>query len=477
MSRYKSSSYLDLKERGLNPLQVGAYGDNIHDDTTVLQECLSLPGVVYIPRGTYKVTSKLTVDISQTVVISDGAVINGSAITSGAILSVTSNAPLPYHQATNSVKGLEIQGSGASATNVIGISLDPGTTYGPSHSPLQYVNIHDVGTGLQVNQHDYANNFYGVDIWNTTTCVSVTNASDSGERITFFGGCWYNSTNGLVTSNPNSDIYLHSVSMDFLSAMITATGGRVYAIGCHFESSSDTNYWFSATGNGVLIRVSNSEIAVDANKTAYNIGYSDSAVQFGGVEWIDCSLVCSQYGLPYLFAGTGRYLVKNLSRYQYDMNAPVGMQFNAIAHGTFEDANSLSVWTLSGDVPTLDTTQHYSGSQSMKFAVQTSGHSCSASISVPVNPAQHVLASYYALIPTVPSPDDFYVTASYLDSSGNTLWSGTTNLTAAITSWTQKILGLVVPPVGTSKFQLTFNTGNWNTGSAVWIDDVCINVI
>lgn len=55
----------ELIENDINIKQLGAYGDDSHDDTVVIQYALTNFDKVYIPKGTYKITDSLTLKSSN----------------------------------------------------------------------------------------------------------------------------------------------------------------------------------------------------------------------------------------------------------------------------------------------------------------------------------------------------------------------------------------------------------------------------
>src|SRR5699024_5991101 len=81
-----------LEHIAINIKALGAKGDGVTDDTSVIQEALNMGGNIFIPDGTYIVTEELTVTNSNTKIFGYG--VNKSILkyegrgTEGAFLNI-----------------------------------------------------------------------------------------------------------------------------------------------------------------------------------------------------------------------------------------------------------------------------------------------------------------------------------------------------------------------------------------------------
>ncbi len=242
----------------------GATGNGTTDDTTAIQNWLnaivSTGSIGYLPQGTYKITSQLTLTYGTT-----GAVIRGDGISkSTLVFSSAVAAPNLLIQSTVSANGsdyLDIDGIGLQGT-VAGAVLQIGLgTYADAHNEpvinmevqnfststsaeavqINYVlngrlrfiaDVSGAGIAAQINQANFCtfegsysaiggnglnfgsgtntgNVFLAIDIENVAYCVAIPSGSSNTISNTFIGGTYSYTTNGLSISAGSDNSCLH----------------------------------------------------------------------------------------------------------------------------------------------------------------------------------------------------------------------------------------------------------------------------
>ena len=78
-AEHESSSFSEDMLCYTNVKHIGAKGDGVADDTTALQNALNLQGTIFIPNGTYLVTTPLAVLSNTHIIMEDGAVLKRNA--------------------------------------------------------------------------------------------------------------------------------------------------------------------------------------------------------------------------------------------------------------------------------------------------------------------------------------------------------------------------------------------------------------
>jgi hypothetical protein len=215
----------------------GAVGDDSHDDTSAIQTTIDTAITnnwpVHVPAGTYKVSTKITVDYAGQAssgfrLIAEGATLDGRSIAAGAVLQVQCgggttgsptncfyfkeegglfvNADTPayavvigktdFSDAQNSIKVDHLVVNNASTaagagglqlnfvldSDIFAIADSAGGAAGLALEQTQFSRISGAGsasgsggTGLLLEQgFDYANIFFAVDLENAPTCLGIT---------------------------------------------------------------------------------------------------------------------------------------------------------------------------------------------------------------------------------------------------------------------------------------------------------------
>jgi hypothetical protein len=215
----------------------GAVGDDSHDDTTAINTTISTAITnnwpVYLPAGTYKVTSPISIDYAGQAtkgfrLISEAATIDGRAITSGPVLQiqcsggssssptgcfyfkeegalfVNANTPAyavvfgktDFSDAHNSIKIDHLIVNNASTASVAGgcqfnyvldsdiytVCVSAGGAAGLALEQTQFSRISGAGTaqgtggrGLVLeNGYNFSNTFFALDLEVSPTCLAIT---------------------------------------------------------------------------------------------------------------------------------------------------------------------------------------------------------------------------------------------------------------------------------------------------------------
>ena len=264
-----------IEGAAVNVKDFGAVGDGTTDDTTAIQAAIDaaeLSNTKLIFDGkTYKLNSRITIDISKVLIDGQGSTLDFSGISSGeAILITGSSSQPPYYQAQHSISNLEIFGDTSAGTTgyeyaqngkhgIVFSDNGGGINASPSHLKLYNLNIHHFDEALRFEDSSYLISFYGCDVWQSYTAVSGPSGfSDYGENINFFGGVIYQVRNGCKIDHVTFDVYFHSVSFDALDTVCRITAqSTANFIGCHVETGGRAivDNWFSVSGAGANIEI------------------------------------------------------------------------------------------------------------------------------------------------------------------------------------------------------------------------------
>lgn len=262
----------------INPVNVyGADPTGVADSTTAIQNALnaaSVGSVVYLPPGTYKTTTVLTIPTgvslcgdSRTMAYPGGDYGIGGVPLQGAIIrpasSVTaaiqfaSNASVQY--GNQSLRRITIDGSamsggtghGVLADAVAGVTLEDVSVFGCIGDGLHGAGV--VGTGG-----------HPPDFWSITRCkfsgnsgwgVSIAGMADSfitdSEATGNAGGGGWNITNGNNLRMVACKAEFNTDGPGYLLTAQSGFGGLVHMLSCTSQFNNEDGFRITGTGTGI----------------------------------------------------------------------------------------------------------------------------------------------------------------------------------------------------------------------------------
>jgi hypothetical protein len=311
-----------------------------------------------------------------------------------------------------------------------------------------------------------------------------------GENISIKGGVFDGCTTAVINGNSAGDIRLNMVSVDYCRRMFTVTSGQVVFANGFIESNFDVDNWFYVDGYGANLRIESSKITITGDILNKEMGFVGETMGYGeGIELENIMIASgTYYKKDTLVSGIlGRVRARNVYHYKDATKIPIHRSLNLLRYSGFNDANSLSATVGVGDwtkfsfaeMPTLDATTFYEGTQSAKFTTATNGNSVGMYKEMPVRANEYVTVSFYRKIQGfTAATKSFTATVKYMDEHGNTLWSGGILTDTTDKDWTKQVANIqTLPPRGTTKVRLEFYANAITNTCIAWVDDVIINIV
>ena len=221
----------------------GAVGDGTTNDSAAFNSAVAAivasgkKGVLFIPAGTYKVNSTLTVNISFVSIWGESAVIDFSAITSGAAMVVNATVYPPYNNGNTFISGIEIFGN-STYGSVIGIQYTSSSDV--SQFSVDNCVIHNFGVGESFETNSYLISHKNTNIWLCSVGIqNLTGFSNNGENISYIGCTIFNNVTNVVQNNGSGDFNFTNCSFDYpTSAQFSITAGEMHFVNCHIEGAA-----------------------------------------------------------------------------------------------------------------------------------------------------------------------------------------------------------------------------------------------
>lgn len=489
----------------------GAVGDGITDDTLAFKQILSditasgkVSALCLSPDSTYLITDTLDFDIFTTSLIGFGATIKfkdkNSTSSRGVLFNILNSFQLPpggafinnYYlgNTAGSFKGFNnvriINDYNTTIPTSIAFMLEgkPLSTSTPAFqnlaacSMLQFHSVFIAGfyIGFQIFSRSYNLYYSGGDMSNYNNIYIPSGGDDYYERLSFVGVTFSGvaSTTGstcfLIQRNQGT-ITVSDCSIDFCTYIASMNNGsRLVFNNCHFESATDSEYWFQLYG-GDPAQTSlciNQCMLSAQSPIKHPIFLVNGDTNFGGliVHGLDiyCKIDISFYTAYWnsaLVNGTGRVLEDGVTFSSYSDICNFAEYKTLLPDWQFENGNAGLTLTNAE----YSTEQKHSGSKSLKIAAAYG----TAKTTVPVINGGTVTGSVWSFSATnTPA----YMTVKALNSAGAAISPDYNAVCTGTGTWTQFSIPRNLLPAGTCAVEIQFTASD-----ICYFDDALINII
>lgn len=386
-----NAQYKDIAKKfiELNVKDFGAKGDGTIDDTQAIQDAIDYivnnydTGTVYIPNGTYKITSTITFYCDKVNIESCGAIMDCTYVSSGvySVLIKTHEAhpidsePSLYHEMIKKgqihyCKGIYFKGSlePYNPTTKVpnGINFEGNTSTGVLASGFNFHNCIITGFNIAIRgfSNSWAQSFINCSICDNTKAIIIPSGGNNYcERFTLINSNLHDNTSAIELGCGQAHIHCLGCSFDYNDSMVKITSGRVYLTNCHLESTKNTDYYFNISGSSSMLMIKSCEWYIGKSSC---LGYIDNGiVHIDGGYFHDAGYTHNE-----LFEGTGKLYVNNIFP-EGVVNSNIGTTGGSGGSGGItntEDTISLSNSTL--------TNGYYINYITGKYAKNNSTNTC-----------------------------------------------------------------------------------------------------
>lgn len=258
----------------VNVRQCGAYGDGTHDDTNAINSAIATKFPVYIPSGTYLITTMLT--------ITGKAVIFGDGEENSVIYADGCNGLL-ITGANNSVSNLKISGNNVKVKSDYGIHIDSSDIGGnDSCNKITNVNVYWFKNCLQMENSVRGNNIVGCKFtWGSkgVNCIGTDNYFEL--CVTAFctnGFTIYN--NNVIASSKSFQGSGTALSLTGVNCMVSNFDIQEYIIGIYVVSERNTVKNVTMSDMGNYYDRETKETVIDNNGACLSLDGSGNNIQF-----------------------------------------------------------------------------------------------------------------------------------------------------------------------------------------------------
>jgi hypothetical protein len=288
----------------------------------------------------------------------------------------------------------------------------------------------------------------------------------------------------IYNNNGSGDIQLNKCRLDYNHNTINVQHGIVSLDQCFVESSFTDNHHFICETYGATLRFGYLQFTDTANTRTMEIfKVSDDSTDLMGSGIVgETFKLIAGYSTPtFLVKGTGPVDIRKVIEYKDGKKPVISRYLNKLAFGNCDSANSLSEWTtVAGSIaPTIDNTNFFEGTGSMKFSRSTTG-SVSIRKVFPIKAGQTIRFKFNIKTSGISGSGlNMSIDRVFLNDVGVTISSGNVlTISADYTNWTEILQApSIQAPQGCTQVQLTFWAGNWTTTQLAWIDDIVVNII
>jgi hypothetical protein len=482
----------------------GATGNGTTDDTAAVNAAIAVAAAtgaeLYFPPGTYKITSRLTFDISKFSVRGDSATLDGSTSTNG-LLRVYGTQSYPADERTNithSISGIYFKGSNTAGKWLVQIGETGAAYVGSEDILFDSCAFAYEGTLISFVDNAWRTKFvncsliFPLDYYMYFNRFTTTN---SGE-VMVFEKCW-------MVNGDTAYIYINGGQFYFNNCSFPGGGVGLFQIlgDAHVVvSHSNIETQPGASASQRLFNVSGSALCViDGCTWVFNGGpYYIAPVlanDYAGVKIKNCTIpfwgtdIQSQVtdGIKGFVYGNSPYISFS-DNYITGTGAPnqntiaCAGQASSILYNGNAETNSTAGWTAvtygtAGSTVVASTSAAKNGTYGFRMTcVATGGVNFSQTLNVGDAVGRTVLVGMWARAVAgtgvVSYPDVYFYAAD--GTQITTL--GTMSIDGSATTWAWVGAYGVVPP-GTNTIKMNLNGQSLAAGCTIDFDSIILNVI
>lgn len=489
----------------------GAIGDGVTDDTSAFKKILAdiatsgkTTALCLSPDSTYLITDTLDFDIFTTSLIGFGATIKfrdkNSTSSRGVLFNIVNSFKLPpdgtfinnyyFGNTAGSYKGFNnvkiINDYNTALPTSIAFKLEgeelptstPAFKNLAACSMLQFHSVFITGfyIGFQIFSRSYNMYYSGGSLSNYNNVYIPSGGVDYYERLSFVGVTFTGvaSTTGstcFVINRNQGTITVSDSSIDYCTYISSMTNGaRMVFNNCHFESNTNSGYWFQLYGGDpsqTSLCINQCTLSAQS-PLKHPIFLVNGDTNFGGLIVHGLDIYCkfdpefyTNFWNSALVNGTGRVLEEGITFSSYSDICNFSEYQALFPDWQFENGNS--GLTLNSAEYTSE--QKHSGTKSLKITAAYG----TAKIRVPVINGGTVVGSVWSYaglnIPV-------YLTVKAVNSEGAAISPDYNAVCTGTGTWTQFSIARNLLPAGTRAVEIQF------TASGVcYFDDALINII
>ncbi|MGA1798682.1 hypothetical protein VH567_07865 [Sphingomonas sp. 4RDLI-65] len=342
-----------LNEAPLSPEDFGALGDGIHDDAPAIQAALNAitatakaGTLIFSPGRRYRCDSQIVLDrafhnISGAAVL-DFSHWNGVYIKVDGSYTEFGNG----YGMNGSIDGqIVINGSGKDKTNV-GVLFETALAASSTHIRTVGMTITNCAVAWQFGSRGYNQEFINCKAMACGVIFDwLTDKEDNDERVSIFGGTFYNSDLFIRHKRPAGGIYVYSSSIDYVAKLMEVVAGKVQWFGVHTESNRFNDCPIEVSGDGGLFVMVGGWFLMQSNtgslKNFVKVG-AGSSVKFDNVITNNTNAILTTDALtPTTWAtGAGRFEMRATEPGFAFGGFPARLHdsYSALADGSFDAA-------------------------------------------------------------------------------------------------------------------------------------------